>query len=94
MRGLHEFDFYSKVTITRYGPVNIATLGNKTKFIEIDMDNPLVSLKKVDRLAEYIEFKTPPTINSDFLFLLSKNAWYKHSVGRSVFIYTTSNKSA
>ncbi len=72
LEGLYVVDFYYKVSISRIGPIYKAILGDKTRLIKIDIDNPLASLKKIDKLAEYYVFQDSPKIDSTFLVSLSR----------------------
>jgi len=75
LKGLYEVDFCYKLSVTRIGhavPIYRAILGDKVKLVEIDINNPLRSLKKVDRNAEYYIFKDLHEIDSNFLISLSK----------------------
>ena len=55
LKGIYEVRFYYKVTVPRFrvGRAYRAILDDKTKFVTIDIDNPVASLKKIDEQAEY-----------------------------------------
>ncbi len=72
LEGLYEVDFYYKVSISRVGPIYKAILGDNIRLIKIDIDNPLASLKKIDKRVEYYVYQDLREINSNFLVSLSR----------------------
>jgi len=75
LKGLYVVDFYWKLSVTRIGyavPIYRAILGDEVRLVEIDVNSPLRSLKKIDRNAEYHIFKDLHEIDSNFLISLSR----------------------
>lgn len=73
LKGIYEVRFYYKVTVPRFrvGRAYRAILDDKTKFVAIDIDNPVASLKKIDEQAEYYALRECK-IDPNFLVNLSQ----------------------